>query len=93
MQTTIRVDVTVRDELQAIADAEFDGSPLTRVLAALIKEHRRGKKIQQMREDYARLQARPEEWADYLAELAMWEPVGINDGLEPEDFSWLEDEE
>ena len=92
MQTTIRVDVTVRDELQAIADAEFDGSPLTRVLAELIKEHRRSKKIQQMREDYARLQARPEEWADYLREAKEWDDADLDD-LPPEDFSWLEEDE
>jgi fructose-1,6-bisphosphatase/sedoheptulose 1,7-bisphosphatase-like protein len=90
MQTTIRVDVAVRDKLRAIADAEFDGSPLTRVLEALIDEHRHRKMIRDAHEAMARLQAQPGEWADYLAELRAVTGGGLAD-LPPEDFSWLED--
>ena len=69
MQTTIKLDAAIRDELAVVAKEELGGVTLGDALAALLKEHRQAAMVRQLHADYARLQRDPEEWADYMAEL------------------------
>lgn len=74
--TTIRVDVSTRDRLRAIAERR--GSSLTDVVRDAARELERKEFARTVREDYARLRADAEAWSDYVAELES-HPVG--DGL------------
>lgn len=74
--TTIRVDVATRDRLARIADDEFHTASLGEALRRLIDEH----EMQQVHAAYARLQADPQAWEEYQAELAEWD-VTTGDGL------------
>lgn len=71
--TTIRVDVETRDRLRAIAEAE--GRPLGEIFRAAAESLERERFARRVRDEYARLRADPEEWADYLAELGSF-PAG-----------------
>lgn len=64
--TTIRVDLETRDRLREIAEDER--RPIIEVARDAAEALRRQRFAQQVREDYARLRADPEAWADYLAE-------------------------
>lgn len=68
--TTIKVDTAVRDRLSALARKR----DLT--LGDLVNELVAKAEYEQYWADidasYARLQADPEEWADYMAELHSW---------------------
>lgn len=72
--TTIRMNTGTRDRLSAIA-RQYGMSQET-ALNHLIDEH----EMQQVHAAYARLQADPEAWADYQAELAEWDTT-VGDGL------------
>jgi predicted transcriptional regulator len=74
--TTIRLDVTTRDRLRAIAERRR--TSLTETLEAAVRELERKELALQVKADYARLRADPEAWADYVAELDAY-PAG--DGL------------
>lgn len=82
--TTIRVPLTVRDELQAIATA--DNQRIGDVITALLKERRKQKFWEEMRIAVERTKADPEDWAEYQAEIALWDTTSA-DGL-PTDEDW-----
>jgi len=85
--TTIRVPLTVRDELQAIATAE--DQRIGDVIQALLKQRRKQKFWEEMRIAVERTKADPEDWAEYQAEFRLWENATIADGLEEyADDSW-----
>lgn len=65
--TTVRVDLETRDRLRAIAAQQ--GRPLIDVTRDAVRELERAEFARRVREDYARLRADPEAWADYVAEL------------------------
>jgi hypothetical protein len=79
--TTIKVSVETRDRLKRLAEASH--STLEAELAALLDKAEEARFWSGVRDDYARLQDDPEEWADYQNELAEWDST-VADGLAAE---------
>jgi hypothetical protein len=75
-QTSMQIDSKVRDDLAAIAEADFDGVSLGETVRRLVKEH----KISQIMRRYEELRADPAEWASYQAEARLTDNVA-GDGL------------
>ena len=75
---TIKVSVETRDRLKRLADE--DHLTLDAELARILEKAEEGRFRAGVRADYARLQADPQEWADYVSELAEWDGVA-GDGL------------
>jgi hypothetical protein len=79
--TTIKVSVQTRDRLKRLADEDhltMDGE-----LARTLDQAEGARFWEGVRADYARLQADPQEWADYVNELAEWDHA-VGDGLDDE---------
>ena len=79
--TTIKVSVQTRDRLKRLADEDhltMDGE-----LARTLDKAEEARFWEGVRADYARLQADPQEWADYVSELAEWD-YAVGDGLDDE---------
>lgn len=74
--TSMQIDSKVRDELAAIAEAEFNGVSLGETVRRLVKEH----KFRKINRRYEELRADPEEWASYQAEARLTDNVA-GDGL------------
>jgi hypothetical protein len=79
--TTIKVSVETRDRLKQLADE--DHLTLDAELARTLDKAEEARFWAGVRADYARLQADPEEWADYVGELAEWDHTA-GDGLAEE---------
>ena len=79
--TTIKVSVHTRDRLKKLADE--DNLTMDAELARALDKAEEARFWEGVRADYARLQADPEEWAEYTAELAEWDQV-TSDGLDNE---------
>ncbi|HWG11771.1 MAG TPA: hypothetical protein VG268_00720 [Streptosporangiaceae bacterium] len=79
--TTIKVSVETRDRLKRLADE--DDLTLDAELARTLDKVEETRFWDGVRSDYARLQADPEEWADYTSELAEWDHT-TGDGLSDE---------
>jgi hypothetical protein len=77
--TTIKVSVRTRDRLKKLADE--DNLTMDAELALALDKAEEARFWAGVREDYARLQADPEEWAEYTAELAEWDETA-GDGLD-----------
>ena len=60
----VQIDNKIRDELAAIAEADFEGASLGETVRQLIMEHH----FSRIRQRYEELRADPEEWASYQAE-------------------------
>ncbi|MCP3822933.1 hypothetical protein NLX86_34140 [Streptomyces sp. A3M-1-3] len=80
--TTMKVPSDLRDRIGEVA-AEIGGT-MASALERLLDDHRR----QRMLDQYTRLQADPEAWADYMAELGEWDHLA-GDGLTSD--SWETD--
>jgi hypothetical protein len=79
--TTIKVSVQTRDRLKRLADEDhltMDGE-----LARTLDKAEDARFWEGVGADYARLQADPQEWADYANELAEWDHA-VGDGLDDE---------
>jgi hypothetical protein len=76
--TTIKVSVETRDRLKRLADE--DHLTLDAELAQTLDKAEETRFWAGVRDDYARLQADPGEWADYKSELAEWDHT-TSDGL------------
>jgi phage protein D len=79
--TTMQIDGKVRDQLAAVAEADFDGAPLGEAVRRLIKEY----KFSRIMRRYEELRADPEEWASYQAEAQLTDNVageGLPDARE-----------
>lgn len=76
--TTIKVSTETRDRLKRLADAER--STMEAALAKVLDEAEEARFWQGVKDDYARLQDDPEQWSDYVSELAQWDQT-VNDGL------------
>jgi hypothetical protein len=77
--TTIKVSAQTRDRLKRLADEDqltMDGE-----LARTLDNAEEARFWEGVRADYARLQADPQEWADYVSELAEWDHAA-GDGLD-----------
>jgi hypothetical protein len=79
--TTIKVSVQTRDRLKRLADEEH--LTMDAELARTLDKAEDARFWAGVRADYARLQADPHEWADYLGELADWDHT-TGDGLDDE---------
>jgi hypothetical protein len=79
--TTIKVSVQTRDRLKRLADE--DHLTMEAELAKALDRAEEDRFWNGVREDYARLQADPQEWADYAGELAEWDHTA-GDGLDKE---------
>jgi hypothetical protein len=77
--TTIKVSVHTRDRLKKLADE--DNLTMDAELARALDKAEEARFWEGVREDYARLQADPQEWAEYTAELAEWDGAS-GDGLD-----------
>ena len=78
--TTIKVSVETRNRLKRLADE--DHLTLDAELAQTLDKAEDQRFWAGVRADYARLQADPAEWADYVGELAEWDKTagdGLND--------------
>lgn len=74
--TSMQIDSKVRDELAAIAEADFEGVSLGEAVRRLIMVH----KIQRIMRRYEELRADPDEWASYQAEAQLTDNAA-GDGL------------
>jgi len=79
--TTIKVSVQTRDRLKKLADE--DHVSMDAELARTLDKAEEARFWTGVREDYARLQADPHEWASYTGELAEWDHT-VGDGLDDE---------
>jgi hypothetical protein len=79
IMTTIKVSAETRDRLKRLADAEQ--STMEAALAKVLDEAEEARFWQGVKDDYARLQEDPEQWAGYVNELAEWDRT-ISDGLD-----------
>lgn len=79
--TTIKVSVETRDRLKRLADE--DHLTLDAELAHALDQIEDDRFWAGVREDYARLQADPQEWDDYASEVAEWDQTA-GDGLRNE---------
>ena len=79
--TTIKVSVHTRDRLKRLADG--DHLTMDAALSRVLDQAEEAQFWEGVRADYARLQADPEEWEDYVGELAEWDGT-IGDGLADE---------
>jgi hypothetical protein len=76
--TTIKVSVETRDRLKRLADE--DQLTLDAELAHALDTIEDSRFWAGVREDYARLQADPQEWDEYTSEVAEWDQTA-GDGL------------
>jgi len=79
--TTIKVSVHTRDRLKRLADE--DHLTMDAELSRVLDQAEEARFWEGVRADYARLQANPEEWRDYVGELAEWDATTA-DGLTDE---------
>lgn len=79
--TTIKVTGSTRDRLKRLADEEH--LTMDAALSRVLDQVEDARFWQGVRDDYARLQADPSAWADYVGELAEWGPTA-GDGLTDE---------
>ena len=77
----MKVSVQTRDRLKRLADE--DRLTMDAELARALDKAEEARFWAGVREDYARLQADPGEWADYASELAEWDYT-TGDGLDEE---------
>jgi hypothetical protein len=76
--TTIKVSVQTRDRLKRLA--EQDHLTMDAELVRALDKAEEARFWEGVQADYARLQANPKEWADYVGELAEWDQTA-GDGL------------
>lgn len=72
--TTIKVPSELRDGLSRVAADDFGGATLAETISRLLEAHIR----QQILRDYAELQADPQAWTEYVAEVEEWAEVGAD---------------
>lgn len=77
--TTIKVSTGTRDRLRKLAEAEQ--STMEAALARVLDQAEEARFWQGVKDDYARLQDDPEQWSDYVNELAEWDQT-VGDGLD-----------
>ena len=76
--TTIKVSVETRDRLKNLADQ--DNLTMDAELARALDQVEEARFWDGVRQDYARLQADSQAWADYTSELDEWDKTA-SDGL------------
>jgi uncharacterized protein with von Willebrand factor type A (vWA) domain len=79
--TTIKVSVQTRDRLKKLADE--DHLTMDAELARTLDNAEDARFWEGVQADYARLRADPQQWTDYVTELAEWDHTA-GDGLDGE---------
>lgn len=87
---TIRVEKELHATLRELSEAEH--RPIGQVIEEAVAAYEKDKFWKGVHEDYARLRADPEAWADYQREVALWDTLS-NDGLENEEPYYSPEEE
>lgn len=75
--TTMGLDSELRDRLARLAREHYDGATLAEALERLIEEHEINDAVEAVERTR---RERPEEWEDYLGEVAAWDETTA-DGL------------
>lgn len=84
--TTVRVKTTTHNALRELASER--GQTLSETLDDLVEADRRRRLFEAANASWAALREDPEAWAEWQAELALWETTSA-DGLEDEsDVGW-----
>jgi hypothetical protein len=87
--TTIRIDVSVRDKLRALA--EEDHVTLGDLLARMAEREQYQREMRRANEVMERMQREdPAAWRDYVAELRTFEAGAMGDGLGDAATEWPE---
>ena len=79
MAVTVKIPVEAHVKLVELATAQQ--RPMGELLAELIERERRRAFLEGLNEDFARLRADPDAWADYQAEVRSMDGT-LMDGLE-----------
>ncbi len=90
MASTVRVDERLHTELRKLSQEE--SRPIGEVIADAIERYSKAKFWEQARADFERLQSDPVAWADYQAEISVWDAMA-GDGLESEEPYYTAKEE
>lgn len=88
--TTVRVDPKLHATLRKLAEAEH--RPIGQVIEDAVAKYEKDAFWKGLHDDYARLRANPEAWADYQREVELWDSTA-NDGLEDEEPYYSPEEE
>jgi hypothetical protein len=86
---TVRISENSRKTLRELAAQS--GESMQAILDRLIEEERRRRFFEAANSEYAALRRDPEAWAEYQAELTLWECT-LMDGLDPNEV-WTADGE
>ena len=87
---TVRVEKKLHDTLRELSKAEHRS--IGEVIEEAIAKYEKDKFWKGVHEDYARLRANPEAWAEYQREVEIWDTLS-NDGLENEEPYYTPEEE
>lgn len=85
--TTVRISAQTHETLRQLSHDL--GQPMSQVLETAVEKLRRQVFLEKANEEYARLRADPEAWAEELAERELLAGT-LKDGLEPEE--WTDDD-
>lgn len=88
--TTVRVDPKLHATLRKLSEAEH--RPIGQVIEDAVAKYEKDAFWKGLYDDYARLRANPEAWADYQREVALWDSTS-NDGLEDQEPYYSPEEE
>jgi hypothetical protein len=86
----IRVDTKTRDLLAKMA--EQDQTSIGEVAAKAVKKLDRDRFWKSYNDAYAKLRADPEAWAEYEAEIRLWDST-LMDGLEEYPYDYGDEDE
>ncbi len=86
----IRVDTKTRDLLAKMA--EQDQTSIGEVAATAVKKLDRDRFWKSYNDAYAKLRADPEAWAEYEAEIRLWDST-LMDGLEAYPYDYGDEDE
>ena len=90
--SSIRVEEKTIAALRVIAKDEH--RPIGQIVTELVERYRREKFWRDMHEGFSRLRADPQAWAEYQAEVALWDSIaGETLANEPPYYSPEEEEE
>lgn len=84
--TTVRIKPDTHRRLKDLASA--DNASLSDMLDRVVKEEERRRFWKAVNDSYERLRADPEAWAEWQAEVALWETTSADGLPEEPDDAW-----
>jgi hypothetical protein len=85
---TIRIDVRTHDRLRELAVWANESRAAT--MANAVREYHEKRFWEESNAGYAALRANPESWAEYQAEMRLWDTT-LMDGLEEFPYEGIDD--